>query len=221
MPPAEPQPRPSPGSGMRTVAGGQARPADDQQAAAPVSRFRVRPMQLEDVDRVGDIEPLCFPLPWPKETYRRDLTSGGVSHYLVCERLGERAEPPLVVGFGGYWLIQDECHISTIAVHPDYRGLGLGELLLASMIREGMAGGARSSTLEVRVSNTPAQSLYAKYEFRVVGRRRRYYRDNNEDALVMSVESLDSASYRARFQRLWTALMLRLGGDSRGGDARP
>jgi ribosomal-protein-alanine N-acetyltransferase len=170
--------------------------------------YRVRPMTLEDVDQVAQVEKLCFPLPWPPDTYRRDLRYGGNTHYLVAERVTDGGG--LVVGFCGYWLIEGEIHVSTIGVHPEYRGLGLGEYLLARMLADGMEKNASSATLEVRVSNSTAQCLYSKYGFRVTGRRRRYYRDNHEDALVMEVESLSSDSYRAAFERRWQALMTRI-----------
>ena len=168
--------------------------------------YLVRPMRLGDVDQVAAIERLCFPLPWPPETYRRDLRYNGNSHYLVAER---RRSPPEVVGFGGYWLISDEVHISTLGVHPDHRRLGLGEYLLAGILLEALARGAYLATLEVRVSNAAAQALYCKYGLRVVRRRRRYYRDNNEDAFVMSVESLRSESYQELLARRWDQLMAR------------
>jgi len=163
-------------------------------------------MRLGDVDQVAAVERLCFLLPWPAETYRRDLRHNGDSHYLIVEHQGAA---PRIVGFGGYWLISDEAHISTLGVHPDYRRLGLGEYLLASMLLEAMGRGAHLATLEVRVSNVAAQALYCKYGFRVVRRRRRYYRDNNEDAFIMDIESIRSGSYEALFARRWDQLVHR------------
>lgn len=174
----------------------------------PPSPYRVRPMELADVDQVAAVEKLCFPLPWPPETYRRDLRYHGNTHYLVVERMTNGRQ---VVGFCGYWLIDGEVHVSTIGVHPEYRGLGLGEYLLARMLSDAMERDATAATLEVRVSNSAAQCLYAKYGFRVTGRRRRYYRDNHEDALIMEAESLTSDSYRALFERRCQALTARLG----------
>ncbi len=174
--------------------------------------FHVRPMALGDVDQVVEVERRCFPLPWPAETYRRDLSYSGPSRYLVVESVPRADEPtPRVVGFCGCWLIEDEVHVSTIGVHPDYRGLGLGEYLLASLLAEAMERRATSATLEVRISNFAAQRLYQKYGFETIGRRRRYYRDNHEDALLMGVESLNGRTYGEKFSQLWAALMRRLG----------
>jgi ribosomal-protein-alanine N-acetyltransferase len=93
----------------------------------------------------------------------------------------------------GFWFIVDEAHISTIAVHPDFRQHGIGEILLQWALREALHLDAQLVTLEVRVSNHKAINLYEKYGFEVVGRRAHYYRDNNEDALLMTrINSDDS-----------------------------
>jgi ribosomal-protein-alanine N-acetyltransferase len=107
-----------------------------------------------------------------------------------------------IVGFAGLWLMVDEAHITTIATHPDYRGMHLGELLLSSLIDIAYRIEARWVTLEVRVSNHVAQNLYRKYGFREEGIRPRYYSDNQEDALIMWTEELVSLSYKERFQEL-------------------
>lgn len=90
-----------------------------------------------------------------------------------------------VIGYGGMWVIIDEAHVTNIAVLPEYRGKKLGERLLRRMMAEAIAEGARKMTLEVRVTNDPAQNLYRKLGFQDGGIRRSYYTDNQEDALVM------------------------------------
>ncbi len=115
-----------------------------------------------------------------------------------------------IIAFAGLWLMLDEAHITTIAVHPDFRGRGIGELMLYSLINISRDIGARMVTLEVRVSNTVAQNLYRKYGFREAGVRRRYYSDNHEDALIMWTEDINSPLYRARFDQLTAALHARL-----------
>ncbi|HKB46290.1 MAG TPA: ribosomal protein S18-alanine N-acetyltransferase, partial [Ktedonobacterales bacterium] len=112
--------------------------------------------------------------------------------------------------FAGLWLMIDESQITTIAVHPDYRGRGIGELMLNSLIRISGDIGARMVTLEVRVSNLVAQNLYRKYGFREAGLRRRYYSDNHEDALIMWTEELASSDYRERYAQLTKTLYARL-----------
>jgi ribosomal-protein-alanine N-acetyltransferase len=119
-----------------------------------------------------------------------------------------------IIGFAGLWLMVDEAHITTIAIHPDYRGKGLGELELASLVDIAYQIGARWVTLEVRVSNYVAQNLYRKYGFREAGMRHRYYSDNQEDALIMWTEELSSPAYKERFHQLKTALLQRLEAES-------
>ena len=115
-----------------------------------------------------------------------------------------------LVGYGGLWITESEAHITTIAVSPEHRGRGLGELLLNGLIDNATDGRASWVSLEVRVSNTVAQSLYLKYGFRPAGTRARYYTDNGEDALMMWTEPINSAEYQARLAALRAALYTRL-----------
>lgn len=115
-----------------------------------------------------------------------------------------------VVGYGGLWLTLDDAHITTIAVAPQYRGQGLGELLLNGLIDHALELQANMLTLEVRVSNIAAQNLYAKYGFHIAGRRPRYYTDNREDALIMSTDPIQTPEYRARLNELRQHLFARL-----------
>ncbi|MBI2755480.1 MAG: ribosomal protein S18-alanine N-acetyltransferase [Chloroflexi bacterium] len=123
-----------------------------------------------------------------------------------------------IVGYAGLWLMTDEGHVTTIASHPEQRGKGIGELLLLGLIDRALAVGARWMTLEVRVSNTVARRLYEKYTFREMGVRRRYYSDNNEDALVMWTDALDSPSFLAALDRHEQRLAERLDVEIRLGD---
>lgn len=118
--------------------------------------------------------------------------------------------PAPVVGYGGLWLMVDEAHISTIASHPDWRRRGIGELLLLAMIDSAAEIGANIVTLEVRVTNVPAQALYTKYGFEVVGRRKGYYSDNGEDAYIMTTPSITTADFARRMQVLQASLFKRL-----------
>ena len=115
-----------------------------------------------------------------------------------------------IIGFAGLWLMVDEAHITTIATHPSFRRRGLGEFLLVSLIDIAYNIGAKWVTLEVRVSNYTAQNLYRKYGFREAGVRHRYYSDNQEDALIMWTDEINSPSYKQKFLELKSALMSRL-----------
>jgi ribosomal-protein-alanine N-acetyltransferase len=141
-------------------------------------------MNLEDLKTVLDIDRLSFPLPWSERTYRYEILENRSSYMYVVEVVENQIAK--IVGYMGFWLIVDEAHISTLAVHPDYRGQGIGELLLRTAINGAEDLDARIMTLEVRISNQSAIKLYEKNDFKVVGSRPRYYRDNNEDALLMT-----------------------------------
>lgn len=164
-----------------------------------------------------EIEREAFSLPWPERAYRHEVTQNEFAHYYVlCHRsishvpapvsLWQRlsraigGRPPegvkLILGYGGFWLMYDEAHISTLAVRASHQRQGLGELLLGVLLDEAQRLGALQATLEVRVSNTAAQALYAKYGFHEVGRRKAYYTDNHEDALILTTPEFASPAYQ-------------------------
>ena len=122
----------------------------------------------------------------------------------------EGASDP-IVGFAGMWVLFDEAHVTTIGVLPNQRGKGLGELLLVDLFEQGLARDAEWLTLEVRVSNAPAQALYEKYGFTRQGVRRRYYSDNGEDAYIMWSPSMRAQAFREQLARLKALLLERFG----------
>lgn len=195
-----------------------------------VPPYRVEPMQWDDVPQVMAIERKSFTLPWSDYTYRHEILDNYNAHYFVARRVDDRSvrrptswwerflkrglfkrevKAP-IVGYGGFWIVIDEAHISTIASDEQWRGYGIGELMLLAMIERSSELGAHEVTLEVRVSNTVAQNLYRKYGFEVVGRRPGYYRDNNEDADLMTVFNIHTVEYQARLKALREALEDRL-----------
>ncbi|MBM4423097.1 MAG: ribosomal-protein-alanine N-acetyltransferase [Chloroflexi bacterium] len=155
----------------------------------------IEPMTLADVPQVAAIDRLSFALPWSELSYSKELTENANAHFFVAVETEEGGQwlgraSRNVIGFCGYWFIVDEAHISTIAVHPQWRGRGVGELLLTAMLRHALAQGAVMATLEVRESNAAARGLYRKYGFEVVGQRKHYYRDNGEDAILMTARPI-------------------------------
>lgn len=119
-------------------------------------------------------------------------------------------EREYIVGFAGIWVLAEEAHITNIAVRREYQRRGIGELLMLGTIDLAQNLHAVVMTLEVRASNTAAQTLYAKYGFEKVSVRHGYYLDNREDAVIMTTESIASATYRERIRRLRKALDARL-----------
>jgi ribosomal-protein-alanine N-acetyltransferase len=152
-------------------------------APALPNTLQLAPMCVDDIPQVMAIDHLSFPLPWSATSYRHELTQNPASHFTVAIT----GPPRDILGYIGYWFIVDEAHINTLAVHPAWRGLGLGEQLLLHALAQARAEGARLATLEVRASNTVAQRLYSKHGFERVGRRKKYYQNNQEDALLLSV----------------------------------
>ena len=164
-----------------------------------MSQVSVRSMRLEDLEQAREIDRLSFTLPWPENAFRFELMENQRSIVLVAEeQLAD--ENPTLVGVVVVWLILDEAHVATLSVHPDYRGLGVSKKLLVVALKAAIRDGARLSTLEVRANNKIAQDLYRKFGFKVVGRRSRYYRDNDEDALLMTVIFDEYAESGAGYQ---------------------
>jgi [ribosomal protein S18]-alanine N-acetyltransferase len=121
-----------------------------------------------------------------------------------------RQGPPSIFGYAGLWLMVDEAHITTIAVRSEMRGKGLGELALCGLVDTALEVGARIMTLEVRISNTVAQNLYLKYGFKQSGLRRRYYSDNNEDALIMTADNIHAPVFMNNYKLLKNSLLRKL-----------
>lgn len=165
--------------------------------------FVLRRMTVADIDKVMAIELLVYPFPWTAEGYRYDLTENQLAYYEVLTYKEQ------VIGYVGYWLMADEVHISTIAVHPNWQRQGLGELLLLNVIRHAYIHQAYLVTLEVRRSNLPAQSLYQKQQFALVGERKAYYPNNREDALIMTLFPLDER-HRTEVEQQWIEQWQRL-----------
>ncbi|MBX3084370.1 MAG: ribosomal protein S18-alanine N-acetyltransferase [Anaerolineae bacterium] len=154
----------------------------------------LRYMRPEDIPVVVELDQRSFPNAWSERSYNFEVRENKSSHMVVLEI----DSPATIIGFAGTWLIEDETHISTIAISAEQRGNGYGEILLAGLLDRSIALGATYAVLEVRISNGTAINLYRKYEFEVVHRRKNYYRDNNEDAYMMFLNGID-AGYKARF----------------------
>ena len=144
-----------------------------------------RKMTVEDIPAVVELDQRSFSLPWPERSFRFELNDNPASRCWVADLDGK------VVGMIVVWLIMDEAHVATLATHPDFRRRGIGKGLLAHCLRHLIDDGARSSFLEVRESNLAAQDMYRKFGYQATGRRRRYYRDNDEDAILMNLERLE------------------------------
>ena len=172
-------------------------PPGSQQPGA----LTIVPMVAADIPAVLKIEALSFSSSWPANAFANEINDNKLAHYFVG-RIDNR-----IVGYGGIWVILEDSHITTIAVHPDLRGQKRGEELLVFLLDQAIARGASWITLEVRESNVVAQKLYRKYGFTIVSTRRGYYSDNNENALVMWAGNLKGELYASRLAVLKEALV--------------
>ncbi len=142
----------------------------------------VEPATATDLDAIEELERHAFPTPWPRATFEAELAASHARLVVGRPRIGAPA-----IAFCNYWLVADELHIHAIATHPDHRRAGLGAQLLAHVLADARAHGAALATLEVRAGNRPAIALYLRAGFATVHTRPRYYQDNGEDALIMTL----------------------------------
>jgi ribosomal-protein-alanine N-acetyltransferase len=171
-------------------------PADSDSPRA----MQIDAMAAADLPAVLRIEGLSFTTSWPMHAFANEIRDNKLAHYYVGRLDGQ------IVAYGGIWVILEDSHITTIAVHPDFRRLKLGEEMLLRLLDRAIAQGASWITLEVRESNDAAQKLYRKYGFTTVSTRRGYYSDNGENALVMWAGNLKGELYAARLRVLRAAL---------------
>jgi [ribosomal protein S18]-alanine N-acetyltransferase len=185
----------------------------------------IRPMAADDITQVADVERESFPSMWPQTAYKRELTNKLARYLVLTERRDAPIDPPStsglwgtirrvvgggtptgthehLLGFIGVWLMVGEAHIVTVAVRERYRRMGIGERLVIAILELAMQAEQEVATLEVRASNDPAQRLYEKYGFAKLGLRKRYYTDNNEDAVIMTTPDLFGDAFKARFADL-------------------
>jgi len=146
---------------------------------APADEIEFRPMKPEDIPEVMEIECSSFPTPWNEEIFRGDLLDNPNSKYIVG------VIDDSVATYAGIWILNDVGHITTIAVRKDLLRKGLGDVTLIELMELGRKSGVEKFTLEVRESNEEAIRLYEKYGFRRIGRRKNYYKEISEDAIVM------------------------------------
>lgn len=160
--------------------------------------LELKPMQAEHLHLVVELDQICLGGLWSYEGYRRELDSPNSTLLLLSKvDLACHATPETenLVGIGCFWSILEEAHITILGVHPQYRGRGLGQFLLCALLQKAMASGLERATLEVRQSNQVAQSLYAKFGFQVAGKRRGYYQNPQEDALILWQGGLNTTQF--------------------------
>ena len=157
-------------------------------------QLMIETMREADVPAVQIIERDIFSTPWPRNAYYRELASRNSAHYIVLRK------DEAIVGYAGMWRMYDEAHVTTIGVRQDMQHSGYGRVLFAALIQAAYDMGAKWVTLEVRTSNENAMKMYEAFAFKVIGRRKGYYTDNGEDAIVMWSDSIYSPRFRRAFE---------------------
>ncbi len=151
--------------------------------------IEVRRMDVKDIAEVVEIDRSSFALPWTERAFRYEVEENAAARCWVTV-VDHRVAAILVL-----WMILDEAHIATIATRPEYRRQGLAKQMLVDALRAARDEGARAALLEVRARHTIAQKIYRDLGFAVVGRRPKYYRDNGEDAILMTLQDLAAVSF--------------------------
>ncbi len=177
--------------------------------------MRIRRMREADIDSIMAIESVSFGRHhWSEDSFANEMRGHLGRYYSLLLQPPADSQERLeqLIGYCGFWLIMDEVHITTIAVRPDCRGFSLGELQLCHILERAFSHSVQWVTLEVRASNYTAQNLYYKYGFDSAGLRRKYYQDNDEDALIMTTPNILSEAYRKRYKDLKQAYFEKKGG---------
>lgn len=154
----------------------------------PFAQAIVRPMTEDDLEAIMKIEHASFPNPWSQHAFESELRDNEYARYFCL------VDKNKVIGYMGLWFILEEGHITNVAIAPECRGRRLGEFMMRTVAQQMLFEGMERMTLEVRASNLSAQKLYERLGFVTAGRRKGYYSDNHEDALIMwaELDSLDA-----------------------------
>ena len=144
-----------------------------------IDDIKIRHMRMQDVDAVSYVENQCFNIPWSRESFEYEICENEKALYLIAEYRGS------ILGYAGLWKILDEGHITNVAVLEPFRKKGIATLMLSKLFELARKDSINSFTLEVRQTNSVAIGLYENFGFKTCGLRKGYYRDTNDDALVM------------------------------------
>ncbi|WGV28679.1 ribosomal protein S18-alanine N-acetyltransferase [Halotia branconii] len=155
--------------------------------------LKLQLLTSKDLSAILELDQACFGGLWTMEGYQRELGSPNSDLIGLFSSISQTK----LLGMGCFWSILEEAHITILAVHPQYHRQGLGQALLYSLLQTASDRGLERATLEVRTSNLAAISLYQKFGFKTAGRRRRYYQDNGEDALILWRSDLQQPQFQA------------------------
>ena len=159
-----------------------------------MQKIKIVKMTKDDVDEVFNIEAIIHPEHhWSKDSFYNELENNLASYYCAKD------ENNKILSYIGMWRIFEEAHITTLGVHPEYRGFQLAQVLLIQAIELCYKEMIKYITLEVRESNVPAISLYEKFLFESIGMRKNYYQDNGENAIIMFTQNIWYDKFKNNF----------------------
>ena len=178
-----------------------------------MNKIDIKLVTPAEVTEVVALDRMCLRGLWKEEAYQREIDSDKST--LIALHLSElNGDRDRIIGIGCLWSIVDEAHITLLAVHPDYRGRGLGQLLLFELLKDAIARSLAWATLEVNENNLAAINLYKKYGFQIAGKRRNYYQQTGDDALVLWLKKIQHDEFKANLSKWEQQLRERLGRSS-------
>ncbi|BAZ45139.1 ribosomal-protein-alanine acetyltransferase [Chondrocystis sp. NIES-4102] len=169
----------------------------------------IKPISLSQVPTIVSLDQLCLGGIWTSEGYISEIESPN-SNLLGLHILDENYTNSEIIGMGCLWVIADEAHITLLAIHPDYRRQGLGQLLLLTLLESAVARNLNWATLEVNAHNDGAINLYEKLGFNIIGKRKKYYKSTGDDALVLWLKNLQTPNFRSTLNQYQQETKLRL-----------
>lgn len=159
--------------------------------------LNLRPMTMDDIDVVAQLERKIYPQPWSEDAFVDELSRENRAYYVVEGIDG-------IIGYGGMFLVEEDAHIATVAVTDEHRGRSIGTRLMLTLIEAALEAGAENLTLEVRIDNYAARDIYRRFGFAPIGIRKNYYRDS--DALVMWATDIEEDAYQQRLDEIRRSL---------------
>ncbi|MEL6441961.1 MAG: N-acetyltransferase [Cyanobacteria bacterium J06621_8] len=174
--------------------------------------LEIKPLRSFQMSEVLVLDQICLGGLWTEDGYLREIDSPKSSLLVMSltEPSNQEQKKPIIIGVCCLWAIVNEAHITLLAIHPDHRRQGLGQLLLLTILKNAIARQLDWATLEVNVNNQGAINLYQKFGFRVAGTRKNYYQPSGDDALVLWLKGLRQSNVQANLKQWQRRLQQRL-----------
>ena len=176
-----------------------------------MKKIELKPLTPSEVAEVVALDEICLGGLWKAEAYLREIESDKSTLIVLNLDDGELNGRSRIIGMGCLWSIVDEAHITLLAIHPNCRRQGLGQLLLFELLKDAIARKLAWATLEVNENNLAAINLYKKYGFQIAGKRKNYYQPAGDDALVLWLKNIQHSEFKTRLAQWQQELKGHLG----------